>query len=150
MKIREVRAAELPALVRMAQQLFHETDEESLEEEFLTILASEKDQVFLALVKEIPIGFLHMSLRHDYVEGATDYPVGYMEGIYVEPDYRKQKVASELVRAGEQWAREKGCTEIASDAECENVLSHTFHKMVGYHMISKTVHFIKELETESE
>lgn len=85
MEIREVRAAELPALVRMAQQLFCETD------------------------------------------------------------YRKQKVASELVRA-----REKGCTEIASDAECENVLSHTFHKKVGYHMISKTVHFIKELERESE
>ena len=75
------------------------------------------------------IGFAQCGLRHDYVEGAYTSPVGYLEGIYVEPAFRRCGVAAELVRACEAWARARGCSEFASDTEAENVRSIHFHLM---------------------
>lgn len=29
---------------------------------------------------------MHLSIRNDYIEGAIDLPVAYIEGIYVKPE----------------------------------------------------------------
>lgn len=41
--------------------------------------------------------FAQCGLRHDYVEGRGSSPVGYLEGIFVEKEYRKQGCAKELL-----------------------------------------------------
>ena len=83
-------------------------------------------------------------LRHDYVEGAYTSPVGYLEGIYVEPTFRRCGVAAELVRACEAWARARGCSEFASDTEAENVRSIHFHLSVGFQEANRVVCFFEE------
>jgi GNAT superfamily N-acetyltransferase len=37
------------------------------------------------------------------------HPVGYIEGWYVAPKYRRRKVGTKLVAAAEEWARDQGC-----------------------------------------
>ena len=37
------------------------------------------------------------ALRHDYVEGCETSPVGYLEGVCVQEEYRQQGVARKLV-----------------------------------------------------
>src|SRR3989442_14507789 len=49
------------------------------------------------------IAFADLSIRNEYVEGSNSSPVGYVEGLYVKPEYRKQGIASELVQRGEAW-----------------------------------------------
>ncbi len=44
----------------------------------------------------------------------------YLEGWYVDEDVRRQGVGAALVRAAEAWARAKGLTEFASDAQVAN------------------------------
>ena len=61
--------------------------------------------VFLAQEENSLIGFAQCGLRHDYVEGAYTSPVGYLEGIYVEPAFRRCGVAAELVRAVKRRGR---------------------------------------------
>ncbi len=86
-----------------------------------------------------------MSQRNEFVEGATQYPIGYIEGIYVSPDYRYDHVGSELVKQGEIWCLESGCAEIASDAEIFNYGSHIFHSKLGFKEINRIVCFAKKL-----
>jgi aminoglycoside 6'-N-acetyltransferase I len=50
-----------------------------------------------------------------------------------------------LVAAAEEWARSKGCVEMASDAESDNELSHTAHGRLGYEEVERLVHFRKAL-----
>ena len=50
-----------------------------------------------------------------------------------------------LVRNAENWARQKGCTEMASDAEVGNEGSLNAHTRLGYEITSKLVHLRKEL-----
>ena len=82
-------------------------------------------------------------LRSDYVEGTETSPVGYLEGIYVRPESRHKGVASALLSACEGWARQRGCTEFASDCELENENSAAFHLAAGFTEANRIICFTK-------
>jgi len=96
---------------------------------------------FLFSVSDEAVAFISLSLRHDYVEGTDSSPVGYLEGIYIKPEYRKQGIARRLVEFGKTWSIDKGCTEFASDCLIENDDSRKFHKKVGFKEVNVCVHF---------
>ena len=89
-------------------------------------------------------GFIELSER-PYAEGCTSPPVAYIEGWYVDSDLRRQGLAAALVRAGEEWARNRGLEEMASDAELENDISISAHKALGYEEKVRIVCFRKGL-----
>ncbi len=94
------------------------------------------------------IAFIDLSLRSDYVIGSRTSPVAYVEGIFVEEAYRKQGIASKLIRRAEEWGLAKGCTELASDALIDNTVSHQFHTGVGFREAERVVSFIKTIPLE--
>ncbi len=91
------------------------------------------------------IGFMNLSLRSEYVPGASRYPVGYLEGVYVKKDFQRQGIGEQLICTAEEWARERGCTELASDALLENTNSHQFHAKVGFQEVERIVTFVKPI-----
>lgn len=84
---------------------------------------------------------MSLSLRHDYVEGAESSPVGYLEGIYVRPGHRKKGIAKELVQFAKEWAKNRGCTELASDCEIGNEASRAFHAKMGFAEANRIICF---------
>jgi aminoglycoside 6'-N-acetyltransferase I len=50
-----------------------------------------------------------------------------------------------LVQLAEQWAREKGCSEMGSDTWLENESSISAHLRLGYVEVERLVHFVKRL-----
>jgi aminoglycoside 6'-N-acetyltransferase I len=95
------------------------------------------------------VGFAEMRLR-EYAEDCTSSPVGYLEGIYVVPGRRRTGVGQALVAAGEQWARELECTEMASDRELANEASGAFHESVGFTETVRLVCYRKPLGRVAE
>ena len=95
-----------------------------------------------------PLGFIEIALRSDYVNGTRTSPVAFLEGIYVAPLARKLGVAKALVRAGEVWARERGCVEFASDAAIDNQISHAMHRALGFAETQRVVFFRKALAAD--
>ena len=89
------------------------------------------------------IGFAEASLRHDYVNGCDTSPVGFLEGIYVAPPFRRLGVAASLIRAVEQWTIAQGARELASDALIDNVDSHRMHAALGFLETERVVCFRK-------
>ena len=91
------------------------------------------------------IGFAEASLRHDNVNGCDTSPVGFLEGIFVVPLFRRRGVGALLVRAVEQWTLAQGASELASDALIDNVESHRMHAALGFHETERVVCFRKRL-----
>lgn len=89
-------------------------------------------------------GCLEASIR-PYVEDCETWPVGYVEGWYVDADLRRQGIGRRLVTAAEQWAVAQGCREMASDAHPENKASLDAHKALGFEESSRAVHLRKWL-----
>lgn len=77
------------------------------------------------------LGFAELSLR-PYAEDCRTSPVAFLEGWYVIPAARRHGVGRALVTAAEQWARERGCHEFASDTEVDNSLSAAAHSALGF------------------
>ena len=90
------------------------------------------------------VGFAEVSLR-PLADGCSTTPVGYLEGWYVRPHARHRGVGRRLMAAAEQWAREQGCTEMASDTELGNVASEEAHQRLGYAIVGRVVAFRKSL-----
>ena len=90
-------------------------------------------------------GLAEAAIRTDYVNGATSSPVAFVEGLYVRPAARRRGLAKALVKAVEHWARERGCSELASDAPLDNLRSHAMHRGLGFEETERVVFFRKLL-----
>lgn len=135
---------DIPAVSMLAAQLFNSPAEE-LAREFEQLLPSDECAVFLLLTDERPAGFAQCQLRHDYVEGTNSCPVGYLEGIFVLPEFRSQGYARELLERCELWAKEQGCSEFASDCALGNHGSLAFHLAMGFKEANRIICFAKSL-----
>ena len=145
MKIQKAAEPDLPAIARMAASMWRSHTAEELCDEFARMLADPECGIFLLCADGQAVGFAQCGLRHDYVEGTSGSPVGYLEGIYVEPVYRHQGGAKHLLSACETWANSMGCTEFASDCELDNAASLQFHLNVGFSEANRIICFTKKL-----
>ena len=143
--IQKAEAKDLPIVAELACKLWPDNTVEEMCAEMGEILAKPDSAFFLAYVEDVPIGFAQCQLRYDYVEGTDSSPVGYLEGIYVASEYRKHGIARALLSACEAWAKNKGCTEFASDCELENVQSLYFHLNVGFSEANRIICFTKKI-----
>lgn len=132
-------------IAALAVQMWDEHTQEELERDFAALLQREDAAVFLAEEEGKAVGFAQCQLRRDYVEGTETSPVGYLEGIFVEPAYRGKGIARALLACCEQWAREQGCTEFASDCELDNTQSLAFHMRLGFDEANRVICFTKKL-----
>ena len=132
-------------VAELAVKVWTSASVEDLTQEFKELLVSEDSATCLYIINNVPIGFAQCQLRQDYVEGTETSPVGYLEGVYVEPNHRKQGYAKALVKACEAWAKDKGCTEFASDCELHNTDSLAFHLHSGFEEANRIICFTKKL-----
>jgi aminoglycoside 6'-N-acetyltransferase I len=90
-------------------------------------------------------GFIEVSLRI-YAEGCQTSPVAYIEGWYVDEDFRRRTLGRRLVHTAEAWARGQGLQEIASDTPIDNTVSLQAHQALGYEEVERIVCFRKALD----
>jgi aminoglycoside 6'-N-acetyltransferase I len=146
MEIRKATAEDVEAWLVLRRALWPSTTEERHRAEIAQTLARPvAAAAFLATEAGTPpVGFVEVSL-HRWAEGCESSPVGYLEGWYVDPTARGHRIGAALVGAAEAWARERGCTEMASDTGLGNSISHAAHDFLGYEVVAKLVCFRKRL-----
>jgi aminoglycoside 6'-N-acetyltransferase I len=143
--IRRATQDDKSSWLRMRQGLWPEAPIDYLVFDLDKRLADPDYAVFVASNGDEGLSaFIEAGLR-DYAEGCETSPVGYIEAWYVEEHVRGQNVGGELIRKAEQWAREKGCREMASDTWLENENSIAAHLRLGYQEVERLVHFVKRL-----
>lgn len=131
--------------LQLRQRLWPEAPLEYLSFDLDDRLADPDYVIFVASRAEEGLSaFIEAGLR-DKAEGCESSPVGYIEAWYVDEHLRGQKLGRDLILAAEHWAREKGCTEMASDTWLENEASITAHLKLGYTEVERLVHFAKQL-----
>ena len=136
---------ELHILAGLALLLWPSHTLQSLENEFREIMEKKESAFFVLEINSVHAGFAQCQLRHDYVEGTDSSPVGYLEGIFVREEYRKQGHAKALLKSCERWAKSQGCLEFASDCELSNDASFRFHQNMGFKEAGRIICFTKKL-----
>jgi aminoglycoside 6'-N-acetyltransferase I len=143
--VRSFESGDLDEWRRMRRALWEDCPDDDQVREMEQMLGCDTDAVFFA---ERPggglCGFLEAALR-SRADGCDSTPVGYIEGWYVDDDVRRRGVGRAMIEAAEAWARSRGCSQMASDAELWNTVSHQAHGALGYEETARLVLFKKEL-----
>ena len=143
--IRRVTVEDKSEWLRMRLALWSDSSPGAHSTEMDEMVSDSMQPVFVAVRENGKLcGFLEAGTRK-YAEDCESSPVGYVEGWYVDADMRKQGVGVALVRAAEDWAREQGLTEMASNTWLDNEISIHAHLKLGYKVAERLVHFIKKL-----
>lgn len=145
MQIRQATGKDIHETTALVMQLWPDNEQEAQQADVAGWIDSKNTAVFLAEVDAAAVGFAFCGLRNDYVEGTETSPVGYLEGVFIKEGFRRKGIAAALVGACEQWAREKGCKEFASDCALDNTLSIAFHMGIGFLEAGRLVCFTKGL-----
>lgn len=90
------------------------------------------------------LGMAEVSVR-DVAEFCDRVAVGYLEGWFVEPGARGRGVGRMLVDGACAWARERGCTQLASDTQEWNTASAAAHAGCGFRDMGLLRHFVREI-----
>lgn len=145
-EIRPLEERDLSEWFRMRRGLWDELTEDEHKMEMLEIF-DHQDTQFVVVADAGNgrlAGFLEASIR-PYVEDCHSDNVGYLEGWFVDPEFRSRGIGRALVQSAERWARSRGSTEMASDAEIGNEISLKAHESLGYEETSRLVHLRKDL-----
>lgn len=145
MQIREYQDTDWDDWRRMDRAVDPDNDSDDVEAEIRAILARPEAAVFIAERPDGSVcGYVEVGIRA-YADGCRTSPVGYIEGWYVDPDVRRSGYGRALLAAAEEWARERGYSEMASDARLGNDISLKAHQSSGYEVVGRVVQFRKPL-----
>lgn len=87
------------------------------------------------------LGMAEASVRNEYVNGTDSSPVGFLEGWIVRASARGAGIGRLLVDAVAQWARNQGCTELASDSGLANVAAQAAHEACGFTETERVIYY---------
>ncbi|AOG10640.1 MULTISPECIES: aminoglycoside 6'-N-acetyltransferase [Rhizobium/Agrobacterium group] len=146
-RVRRATEEDLDAWASLRHQLWPHLSLEGHRTEIVDALAQPEKLVAFLCVSATgnAIGLAEASVRSDYVNGCETSPVAFLEGIVVDPSFRRQGVAASLVAAVTDWAKDEGLSELASDAEIHNTVSHAMHAALGFEETQRVVYFRKSL-----
>jgi aminoglycoside 6'-N-acetyltransferase I len=143
--IREIKKSDRDMWLGMYHKLFPDNSDDALLAEIDRIFKSGKRSAYVAQVGERPVGFAEYALR-DYANGCHSQPVPFLEGIWIDADYRGQGIAKALVSYLEHLARMAGFTEFGSDVELSNYPSQLMHERLGFKQTEKVIFYRKALD----
>lgn len=145
MRIRAYRDSDWSEWLRLSVALFpHDASDELISDMRVFGARSDAQMIVAERLDGRLAGFLEVGSR-SYADGCVTSPVGYIEAWFVDPDVRRQGIGLALLAAAEAWARDRGYSEIASDALIDNVVSHAAHRRAGYDEVDRVVTFRKVL-----
>ena len=131
--------------IDLSLQLFPEHNRDEMADYYSKILTSEKEIGFLYQKDDKFVGYMNLSIRSDYVNGTDFSPVAFVEAIFVLPKYRKQNIARKLIEYAEDFAKQKGLKQLASDCLLENEASAKFHISCGFKETERVIYFVKNV-----
>lgn len=144
--IRDATAGDIPAWADLRATLWPEGSVEEHRAELPEWLADPDTCARVAVTPDgRVVGFMEARLR-SHADGCATSPVGYLEGWFVDPAWRRRGVGTALVAAFEDWSRGRGCRELASDTWPENDVSIRAHRRLGFLEVDCVVTFRKPLE----
>ena len=128
----------------MRHALWPEGGLEEHERDTARVLADADYWAFVAMQDGHAIGFAEIAIRK-YANGCESQPVPFLEGIWVDPRYRRSGVGRRLIAHVESFVKARGFREIGSDALLDNRASHAAHAGWGFAETERVVYFRKIL-----
>ena len=141
--IRLAKEGDIRSLTSLAGQLGYPVRNSDVKRQFSSMAKKEGHAVFVAeLYDHGIVGWIHMMPRQLlYSPGLTE-----IGGLVVDAAHRRKGVGRALIRAGEQWAKDRGYQRIVVRSNAVRREAHGFYPSLGYSAVKTQKVYRKELK----
>ncbi|SDX23268.1 Acetyltransferase (GNAT) family protein [Marininema mesophilum] len=101
-------------------------------------------QVYTAPGSDVPIGILFLDIRRDHLTFRNE---GYINEIYLSPEYQGQGLSRQILMDGEAWFAEKGISSRQVFVTANNLAAVRLYERLGYQVIDYRM--AKKADTDS-
>ena len=140
LQIRQCEIMDAKAIYELnIREMGYDYPKEKTEEKLKQLLKSDKDKIFVALIDNIVVGYVH----------ANDYDVIYaphmknIMGIAVSSNFKKKGIGRALLTAIEDWAQKSGAEGVRLVSGAMRTGAHEFYRHCGYGGDKQQTNFMK-------
>ena len=143
--VRELTSTDRAAWLRMRMLLWPDETARGHDAAIDEILDANDAWGFIAeTLDNEPLGFAEICVRKA-ANGCDSRPVPFLEGIWVEQRFRRQRVGARLIGHIQTFLKTRGFCELGSDSLIENQGAHDAHAGWGFSETERVVYFRKRL-----
>lgn len=142
--VRRLGVDDLAAWLQLRVLLYPDETASVLEDEMRAVLGDPDQAAFGVFDGATMVGFVEVG-RRDWGEGCATSPVAWIESILVLSEMRRRGLGGQLIESAADWARDKGYSELGSDAETRNLASIASHGAWGFEETLRLVTFRRTL-----
>jgi aminoglycoside 6'-N-acetyltransferase I len=139
--VREMRASDRAAWAEMRAALWPEETPLAHAKEIDGVLGSERAWGFIAETPDrVPAGFAEIAIRA-YANGCESQPVPFLEGIWVDAQFRRRGIGAALIAHIEAFLAARGFCELGSDTPIDNATSRAAHLGWAFSETERVIYF---------
>jgi ribosomal protein S18 acetylase RimI-like enzyme len=113
-------------------------DQSYLREALGKIMKSDDSEIFVAEVAGTLAGLIEVYVRQDADEATlVQHQYAELQSLVVLAPFRRNGIGARLVKVGQQWAREKGATEMRLGVWEFNQVAREFYEAVGFKTLKR-------------
>lgn len=101
--------------------------------------------IFACFLNNDAIGYAQVCIRNEYVEGATNYPIAYLEALYIKEGFRDVGIGQRLIEMVTMYVNAMGIEELAADCPSNDLHQFELFLRSGFEEISQVTHFVKSI-----
>ncbi len=147
--IRPIQPSDAPAAAHLSAQFGYPVDPAVMEQRIrgldpsraVFVACPEKACLEKACLEQEVLGWIDVS-RAEHLQSGAYAEIG---GLVVSEGARGQGIGAELVRAAEQWARERGLVKMLVRSQIARERAHSFYLREGYQRTKTSAVFTKSL-----
>lgn len=144
--IRVAGVSDADEIAELTGQLGYEVATATLEARLSRILSRSDQQLLVAELDGLPVGWVH-ALISEHVESGAVVLIG---GLVVDRNHRRKGIGSMLMAQAEAWARQQGCSIVRLWSSSVRTASHRFYEDLGYTNIKTQYSFVKAVDTAGQ
>lgn len=143
--VRQMRTGDRAVWAQMRAALWPQENGPAHAEEIDRILAAADAWAVIAVAEAAAAGFAEIAIR-SAANGCESAPVAFLEGIWVEPQFRRRGIGARLIAHAEAFVAARGFRELGSDTPIDNTASQAAHLAWGFSETERVVYFRKLLQ----
>lgn len=141
MELRRATIHDAPAIASLAGELGYPSEAAGMRARLEPLLQSPDHAVFVVVAGVAVVGWTHVAV----VQLVESEAYAELRGVVVAEALRSRGFGSRLLRAAEEWARQRGLTRIRVRSNVTRERTHAFYERHGYTVTKSQRVFDKRL-----
>jgi GNAT superfamily N-acetyltransferase len=101
-----------------------------LAESFITArLSNNESVIYVAFIDDKPVGFTQLYPKYSSMRAVKNW---ILNDLYVDESWRKQGVASQLIKAAMDFAKANNARFVQLETQTDNYAAHSLYESVGF------------------